>query len=127
MKNTASVSDLFYALAKNMSAAEIKTAFVTADISTVITKERIARKMTQKEFADFMGVSQPMISKWESGDYNFTISSIAEIFDKLELDFDFKIISKQTEEINIEYTSGAVKSLPSIIDLKKYIGLTTIA
>ena len=42
--------------------------------------------MTQKEFAAFMGVTQGMVSKWESRDYNFTIRSLNEICEKLELD-----------------------------------------
>ena len=43
--------------------------------------------MNQKQFASFMGVSQAMISKWESGEYNFTINTLNEICDKLGLDF----------------------------------------
>ena len=33
-----------------------------------------------------MGISQPMISQWESGDYNFTISALAQISEILGLD-----------------------------------------
>ena len=33
-----------------------------------------------------MGVTQGMVSKWESRDYNFTIRSLNEICEKLELD-----------------------------------------
>ncbi len=42
--------------------------------------------MTQKEFAEFMGVTQGMVSKWESREYNFTIKSLNEICEKLGLD-----------------------------------------
>ena len=41
--------------------------------------------MTQKEFADYMGVTQGMVSKWESREYNFTIKSLNEICQKLGL------------------------------------------
>lgn len=41
--------------------------------------------MTQMEFAKFMGVTQGMVSKWESRDYNFTIRSLNEICQKLDL------------------------------------------
>ncbi len=41
--------------------------------------------MTQKEFAEYMDVSQGMVSKWESREYNFTIRSLNEICEKLHL------------------------------------------
>lgn len=41
--------------------------------------------MTQKEFAEYMDVSQGMVSKWESREYNFTIKSLNEICEKLQL------------------------------------------
>ena len=47
--------------------------------------------MTQQEFAEYMGVSQGMVSKWESREYNFTIRSLNEICQKLALDFSVSI------------------------------------
>jgi len=44
-------------------------------------------KMNQKAFASFMGVSQGMISKWESAEYNFTFQAAADICEKLGLVF----------------------------------------
>ena len=41
--------------------------------------------MTQQQFADYMGVSQGMISKWESREYNFTIKTLNEICEKIDL------------------------------------------
>jgi DNA-binding response OmpR family regulator len=46
--------------------------------------EKIA--LTQKEFAHLLGVSQSMVSKWESEDYNFTVEALANICDKLDWD-----------------------------------------
>ena len=54
-------------------------------ISTTIINYRKSEKLTQGEFAKFMGVSQGMVSKWESGEYNFTINNIAKICDKLNI------------------------------------------
>lgn len=34
---------------------------------------------SQKEFAEFMGVTQGMVSRWESGTYNFTIEALSRI------------------------------------------------
>lgn len=55
-----------------------------ATVATRIRQERIKRGMSQKEFAKFMNVSQGMISKWESAEYNFTVDTLCEIFAKLE-------------------------------------------
>lgn len=43
-------------------------------------------KMTQKEFAEHIKVSQGMISKWESGNYNFSIKTLAEVAEKLDME-----------------------------------------
>ncbi len=45
--------------------------------------------MNQKQFAEFMNVSQSMVSKWESTTYNFTIKSIISILTKLDIKMDF--------------------------------------
>ena len=72
-------------VSEGISEAEIKTTVELAKISAKIERCRLDLGMTQKEFADFMGVSQGMISKWESREYNFTIRSLNEICEKLGL------------------------------------------
>ena len=54
--------------------------------------------MNQSEFAKYMGVSQSMISKWESGEYNFSCESIAQL-DKIgiELTVNDKNLIKNSE------------------------------
>ena len=44
---------------------------------------RLALGMTRKEFAQYMGVSPNMVSKWESAGYNFSIRALADIAAKL--------------------------------------------
>lgn len=78
-KKTDWVSDSF-------SATELKTIVELAKISALIERERLEMGMTQKEFAEYMGVSQGMVSKWESREYNFTIKTLNDICDKLNLD-----------------------------------------
>ena len=87
MNKSTSISNLSEALTENLSPDELKAATVISDISSRIAIERCKKRMTQKQFADFMGVTQDMVSKWESGDYNFTIESICNIFCKLDLEF----------------------------------------
>lgn len=72
-------------LSQGMSQVEIKTTVELAKISAKIERCRLDLGMTQKEFADYMGVTQGMISKWESREYNFTIRSLNEISEKLGL------------------------------------------
>lgn len=79
-------------ISQYITKSDIYTAKIIGKISAIICKRRNELKMTQKEFAKYMEVSQGMISKWESADYNFTIESIAKISEKLGLVFevDFK-------------------------------------
>ena len=78
-------------IAEGISEAEVKTIVDLAKISARIERYRIELGMTQQEFAEYMGVSQGMISKWESREYNFTIRSLNEICQKLDLDFSVSI------------------------------------
>lgn len=55
-------------------------------------------KMTQKEFAEHIKVSQGMISKWESGNYNFSIKTLAEVAEKLDMELYINLNRKQGEK-----------------------------
>ena len=59
----------------------------------IIERCRLDMHMSQKEFAAYMGVSQGMISKWESREYNFTVRSLNEICQKLNLKFNISFDS----------------------------------
>ena len=81
---------------EGMSEAEVKTTVELAKISAKIESCRNELGMTQAEFADYMGVSQGMVSKWESREYNFTVRSLNEIFQKLDLNLSIEI--RNTDE-----------------------------
>ncbi len=72
-------------LSEGISDVEVKSIVQLAKISAKIERYRIEKGMTQKEFATYMGVTQGMVSKWESRDYNFTVKTLNEICDKLGL------------------------------------------
>ena len=109
---------LFSVFEQDISAADIIASKSLSKISATIVKQRISLGMTQKEFADYMGVSQGMVSKWESEDYNFTIKSLAEIAVKLNLDVDinlsFPMTNREKEVLfqtaSLAYSSGACNS-----------------
>ena len=83
-------------ITEGLSDSDIKTTAELAKISGQIERCRIEMHMSQKEFAAYMGVSQGMVSKWESREYNFTIKTLDEICEKLNL-----ILSIELEK-NIE-------------------------
>ena len=73
-------------ISEGVSDAEVKTIVELAKISARIERCRLERGMTQKDFAEYMGVTQGMVSKWESREYNFTIRTLNEICKKIDLE-----------------------------------------
>ena len=72
-------------VSEEFSDAEVKTTVELAKISARIERCRLKMGMTQQEFAKYMGVTQGMVSKWESREYNFTIRTLNDICQKLDL------------------------------------------
>jgi len=82
--------DMFKLMSEYISKSDVYAATVMAKVSAFIYECRKQKKMTQAEFADFMDVTQGMVSKWESAEYNFTIENIAQISEKLDVTFDIE-------------------------------------
>ncbi|NBH78838.1 helix-turn-helix domain-containing protein [Clostridiaceae bacterium] len=85
LQNGKTLNDIFALFEDTLTPADIESARLLGEISATIVKKRIELGMTQKAFAAYLGVSQTMVSKWESADYNFSIKALAEIACKLEL------------------------------------------
>ena len=79
------MNDLLVGLSDSFCAEDMMLAGLEASICSEIISQRIKRNMTQKEFAEFMGVSQGLVSKWEKGECNFTLSSLVRIASNLGL------------------------------------------
>lgn len=79
------MNDLLVGLSDSFCAEDMMLAGLEASICSEIISQRIKRNMTQKEFSEFMGVSQGLVSKWEKGECNFTLSSLVRIASKLGL------------------------------------------
>lgn len=88
-------------VSEGFSEAEVKTMIELAKISARIERCRIDMQMTQKEFADYMGVTQGMVSKWESREYNFTIKTLNEICQKIDLELS---VSLEKPCVKSDYT-----------------------
>ena len=80
------------ALSANMSDEDLLYAGIAADIAHAITSKRIDSGLTQKEFADRLGKSQALVSKWENADCNFTLKSLVEIAQKLDMKLDVRLL-----------------------------------
>ena len=59
---------------------------IISQASRYITKERLRLNMSQKEFADHIHAKQSLVSRWESGKYNFSLKKLAEICVALDMD-----------------------------------------
>lgn len=90
-KHRKNIHDVLELFENSLSAADVLSSKAQAQICDAIIKERLKRNMTQKEFAAFLHVSQGMVSRWESSDYNFSINKLAEIAALLDLDLDIRM------------------------------------
>ncbi|MCB6572246.1 helix-turn-helix domain-containing protein [Eubacterium limosum] len=93
-KKTVSLMKAFEMFADYVSASDLIAARLLSKISVAIFKKRLDLGLNQKEFAEKLEVSQAMVSKWESENYNYSIETLAKICDKLDLDIDITIEDK---------------------------------
>lgn len=75
-------------LTEEFTKEELKIDKTLALIAAELRFKRINLGLDQKEFAKRLGVSQGLVSRWESGTYNFTITTLMKICDNLGLLFD---------------------------------------
>ena len=78
-------------LSEGLTEAEVKTTVELAKISARIERCRLDMGMTQQEFAEYLGVTQGMVSKWEGREYNFTIRTLNEVCEKINLNLSIVI------------------------------------
>lgn len=87
-EKNSSISKLLDLFDEYIDEDDIMSSQILSQISTEIVKYRIKNKMTQKKFADFLNISQSMVSKIESEDYNFTIKQLVKLSNKMNLYFE---------------------------------------
>lgn len=73
------------------------------NISTAIFEYRLKNNLSQKNIAEKLGVTQSMVSKLESGDYNYTVEQLWKVSQKLgfRLNIEFE---DNTEDLSEMYT-----------------------
>ncbi|MBR1701541.1 MAG: helix-turn-helix transcriptional regulator [Lachnospiraceae bacterium] len=92
------VDDLLGLFEDSVEVEDILAAQILGEVSAAIVKKRLGLGMTQKEFAKYVGVSQGMVSRWEGGDYNFTIRNLVELSAKLDLSLDVSMKSQERQD-----------------------------
>ena len=92
------IHDLLALFEDTLSPVDALTSKLMAQISSEITKERLKLGMNQSEFAKYIGATQSLVSRWEHGDYNFSIKKIAEVAVALNMDVDFNMKSSVPED-----------------------------
>lgn len=69
--------------------------------------ERMAKKLSQIEFANLLGVSQQQVSQWELNKVEPTLSNIIAIISILEIDFEDLIFDIDIDKyFKVKYQSG---------------------
>ncbi|ABR49272.1 helix-turn-helix domain protein [Alkaliphilus metalliredigens QYMF] len=98
-----------WTLIEEMADEETKEEFelddILVDISLKIINYRIDQEITQKQLAEKLKVSQAMISKLESGEYNPTIGQLWKISKKLG--WTFEVLMKERVEAQVWNTDNA--------------------
>lgn len=117
------LGDLLELFENDITVSDINSSKILGCISASIVRKRVELNMTQKEFAIYVGVSQGMVSKWEGGDYNFSIKSLAEIAEKLDMELrvNLDVNRKNFQAKSIQNTD----ILYVVSERKKFIGKTS--
>ena len=97
LKKEADLTAVEQVFETHVTAVDIMLAKHLGEVSAIIVKKRIEMNMTQAQFAEYMDVSQGMVSKWESANYNFTVKSLCEIAEKLGMDLHVGLVDRKTD------------------------------
>lgn len=76
---------------------ELEIEDILVDIASEFINYRINNNMTQKDLAEKLEITQAMVSKLESGDYNPSVRMLFEISQKLGWGFNIEF-KKDTED-----------------------------
>lgn len=92
MMKLKSFKDVLDRIQPKEKTAMVKYFDINYNISKFLVDFRVNNKMTQKQMAKKLNVSQVMISKYENGEYNFTLKKLCEISEILNANLIFDMI-----------------------------------
>ena len=107
----ATLGHLIDALKDNINVEDIIYAKTTSQIVSSLVRERFKRRMTLQDFANKLCVKQSMISRWESGNSNFTVKTLSKIAADLDLDLYVNLVPHK--EIQFKQTEHYQKLNPT--------------
>ena len=114
MSNISNFEKLLTSLTENISDEELLLSTLQSDIAATITSTRNAKGLSQKDLADALDVSQSLVSRWESGDANFTLQTLV----KIAMTLDIKMRSPYyPDRLPRFQTVGHVVTLPMDSDI----------
>ncbi len=93
MDTSDSMKTMISALALHLGDEEATLSVLQSMIAAEITGRRIDMNLTQKDLAHLLNVSQSTLSKWESGETNFTLSTLVSIATKLDIELQSPFVS----------------------------------
>lgn len=112
-----SLQNIFSTLTNQIPQSDLAAVSALANASVLISRARISLGYTQRQFAEYMGVSQGMVSKWENGDYNFSLETLAKIFYKLDIKMQFcpQVVNPTSVEYRKFTKSSCSNTDPNIL------------
>lgn len=84
------------------------------EISTRIFDFRITNGLSQKKLAEVLGVTQAMVSKLESGEYNYTIEQLWKISKKLNWKLNVSFEGPQSSNYSVGYNDDEKQEQSSV-------------
>ena len=105
MAKSDSVKKMVSFFTDHLSTEETMLYVLQSMIAAEVTSRRIEMNMTQKDFAQLLNVSQSTLSKWVSGETNFTLSTLVTIASKLDLEIQSPFVPKLPKAYPTSYNN----------------------
>lgn len=79
---------------------ELQLDDILVDIAMRFINYRVDNNLSQKQLAEKLGVSQTMVSKYESGEYNISIGQLVKVCNKLGWILNINVDDIKNEQFN---------------------------
>lgn len=110
-----------HTLFSDLTDTDRKKNYLFARVAVLLQRCRREKNIGQSELAKQLGVSQPSISKLESGDANISMGRLVETFDALGYDLDIEVTPKKQS-----YARVKIDSINAGISMSKIIPLNVV-
>lgn len=87
---------LLSSLSADMTSEELALSTLQALTAAEISMKRQELGLSQAQLAEKMGVKQSLVSKWESGDVNYTLKTLVQIARCLDIEIQTPFVLRKT-------------------------------